>query len=147
MSLADTLNTDLKAAMLAKDIMTRDTLRMILAGIKNMRIELGRDLEDTDVQAAIMRGVKTRKDSLEQYEKAGREDLASVERNELGVLEKYLPKALTEDELRDIVAGAIQAVGAESKRDMGKVMKHVLAEHRGAADGKVVSRLCGELLG
>ena len=146
MSLLDTLNADLKTAMLSKDVLTRDTLRMILAGVKNMRIELGRDLEDADVQAAVMRGVKTRKDSLEQYEKADREDLASVERNELGVLEKYLPKALTEDELRAIVAAAIAEVGAESKRDMGKVMKHVLAAHKGAADGKVVSRLCGELL-
>ncbi|MFT6713642.1 MAG: hypothetical protein ACJAVJ_000921, partial [Planctomycetota bacterium] len=116
MSLIDTLNADLKAAMFAKDVMTRDTLRMILAGVKNMRIELGRDLEDGDVQAAVMRGVKTRKDSLEQYEKADREDLASIERNELVVLEKYLPKALTEDEIRAIVAAAITAVGAESKR-------------------------------
>lgn len=147
MSLIDTLNADLKSAMLSKDVMTRDTLRMILAGVKNLRIELGRELEEADVLAAVMRGVKTRKDSLEQYEKADREDLASIERNELVVLEKYLPKALSEDELRDIVAAAIKAVGAESKRDMGKVMKHVLAEHKGAADGKAVSRLCGELLG
>jgi uncharacterized protein YqeY len=120
MSLLETLNADMKAAMFAKDNLTRDTLRHVLAGAKNIRIELGRDLEDEDVTAVVMRGVKTRKDSLEQYEKAGREDLASVERNELTVLEKYLPKALGEDEIRAIVADAIAAVGAESKRDMGQ---------------------------
>jgi uncharacterized protein YqeY len=146
MSLLETLSADMKAAMFAKDTLTRDTLRMILAGVKNMKIELGRELEEGDVRAAVLRGVKTRKDSLEQYEKAGREDLASIERTEIEVLSKYLPKALDEDEIRAIVAEAITAVGAESKRDMGKVMKHVLASHKGAADGKAVSRITGELL-
>jgi hypothetical protein len=146
MSLLETLSADMKAAMFAKDNLTRDTLRMILAGVKNMKIELGRELEEGDVRAAVLRGVKTRKDSLEQYEKAGREDLASIERAEIEVLSKYLPKALGEDEIRAIVAEAITAVGAESKRDMGKVMKHVLASHKGAADGKAVSRITGELL-
>jgi uncharacterized protein len=146
MSLLETLSADVKTAMFAKDTRTRDTLRMLLAGTKNLKIELGRELQDEDVQACVLRAVKTRKDSLEQYEGAGREDLASIEREELAVLEKYLPKALTEVELRAIVVDAIAAVGAESKRDMGKVMKHVLATHQGAADGKIVSRITGELL-
>jgi uncharacterized protein YqeY len=147
MSLFDTLGADLKVAMFARDNLTRDTLRMALAAVKNMRIDLGRELEEEEVLSAITRCVKTRKDSLEQYEKAGREDLASIERAELVVLGKYLPKALGEDELRVIVADAITSVGAASKADMGKVMKHVLAAHKGVADGKTVSRITNELLG
>jgi len=146
MSMLETLNADLKAAMLAKDTVTRDTLRMVLTLTKNMKIELGRELEDADVLGALQRGVKTRRDSIEQYEKAGRSELAEVERTEIAVLERYLPKMLSEDETRELVAAKVAELGISEKRDMGKLMKAVLGEHQGTVDGKLVSRLAGELL-
>jgi len=147
MSLLEKLNDDMKDAMRAKNIVVRDTLRMVIAGTKNLRIELGRELTDDDVMTVLKRGVKTRKDSLEQYEKAGRADLAAIEKGELEVLAGYLPKALSEDETRAIVAALIAELGLESKRDMGTLMKGVMARHGAAIDGKLVSRFAGELLG
>lgn len=146
MSKLEQLNADLKAAMFAKDDVARGTLRMILADLKNRRIEVQRDLTDDDVIAVLQRGVKTRKDSFEQYQKGGREDLAAVEQAELDLLAKYLPQTLSEDDTRAIVAAKIAELGITSKRDLGQLMKAVLAEHGAAADGKLVSRLAGELL-
>lgn len=147
MSLLETLNADLKAAMLAKDTVTRDTLRMVLTLTKNLKIELGRELTDDDVLGALQRGVKTRRDSIEQYQAAGRDELAEVERTEIAVLERYLPTMLTDDETRALVAAKIAELGLSEKRELGQLMKAVLAEHKGTVDGKVVSRLAGELLG
>ncbi len=146
MTLLETLNADLKAAMKAKDTVTRDTLRMTLTLTKNMKIELGRELTDDDVMSALQRGVKTRRDSIEQYEKAGRDELAEIEKVEIAVLERYLPKMLSDDETRAIVTAKVAELGISEKRDMGKLMKAVLAEHKGTVDGKLVSRLAGELL-
>ena len=146
MSKLEQLNADLKAAMFAKDDVARGTLRMILADLKNRRIEVQRDLTDDDVIAVLQRGVKTRKDSFEQYQKGGREDLAAIEQAELDLLDKYLPQTLSEDETRAVVAAKIAELGITSKRDLGQLMKAVLAEHGAAADGKLVSRLAGELL-
>ena len=146
MSKLEQLNADLKAAMFAKDDVARGTLRMILADLKNRRIEVQRDLTDDDVIAVLQRGVKTRKDSFEQYQKGGREDLAAIEQAELDLLDKYLPQTLSEDETRAVVAAKIAELGITSKRDLGQLMKAVLAEHGAAAYGKLVSRLAGELL-
>ena len=146
MSKLEQLNADLKAAMFAKDDVASGTLRMILADLKNRRIEVQRDLTDDDVIAVLQRGVKTRKDSFEQYQKGGREDLAAIEQAELDLLAKYLPQTLSEDETRAVVAAKIAELGITSKRDLGQLMKAVLAEHGAAADGKLVSRLAGELL-
>ena len=103
-------------------------------------------MTDDDVIAVLQRGVKTRKDSFEQYQKGGREDLAAIEQAELDLLAKYLPQTLSEDETRAVVAAKIAELGITSKRDLGQLMKAVLAEHGAAADGKLVSRLAGELL-
>jgi hypothetical protein len=146
MALIDQLNADLKAAMLAKDTVKRDTLRMVLTLTKNSAIELGRPLEDADVLACLQRSVKTRRDSIEQYEKAGRDELAAIERSEIAVLEGYLPKLLSEDETRALVAAKIAELGLTQKRELGQLMKAVLAEHQGTVDGKLVSRLAGEQL-
>ena len=147
MSLLERLDADLKTAMRGKLVLERDTLRMILAGVKNLRIELGREPTEDDVLAVLKRGVKTRKDSLEQYRKAGREDLAAQEEAELEVLATYLPKALGEDETRALVIALIAELELTSKRDMGTLMKAVMAKHGAAVDGKLVSRFAGELLG
>ena len=146
MGLFEQLNDDMKQAMRDKNTAVRDTLRMVLAGVKNLRIELGREPNEDDVLAVLQRGVKTRKDSIDQYQKAGREDLAAIEIAELEVLSAYLPQALSKDELRTIVQDIIAELGLESKRDMGKLMKAVISRHGAAADGKIVSGLAGELL-
>lgn len=146
MSLMDQLNADLKKAMLAKDEIARGTLRMIMADLKNRRIEEQRELDDKDVVAVLQRGVKTRKDSIDQYQKGGREDLAAKEQAELELIAAYLPEVKTDEETRAIVAAKIAELGIESKRDMGQLMKAVLAEHGSTVDGKTVSRFAGELL-
>lgn len=146
MTLMDRLNDDLKAAMRAKDEVARGTLRMIMAELKNRKIEAQRDLTEDDVLAVLQRGVKTRKDSIEQYQSGGREDLAAKEQAELDLLTGYLPQVKSEDETRAIVAAKIEELGLTSKRDMGQIMKAVLAEHGAAVDGKVVSRFAGQLL-
>jgi len=147
MSLQDQLDADLKTAMRAKDDLSRGVLRMILADLKNRKIEEQRELTDDDVVAVLKRGVKTRKDSIAQYESGGRPELAAQEEAEIAVLAKYLPQELSEDETRAIVAAKIAELGIESKRDMGQLMKAVLAEHGDVVDGKTVSRFAGELLG
>jgi uncharacterized protein YqeY len=146
MTLMDRLNDDLKTAMRAKDEVARGTLRMIMAELKNRKIEAQRDLTEDDVIAVLQRGVKTRKDSIEQYQSGGRQDLADKEQAELDLLTGYLPQVKSEDETRAIVAAKIEELGLTSKRDMGQIMKAVLAEHGATVDGKVVSRFAGQLL-
>ena len=147
MGLWQDLETSLKDAMRAGDTTRRDTLRMVIAGLKNKRIELGRDLEDADVLSVLGSAVKSRQDSVEQYEKAGRDELAAKERAEIEVIQHYLPRQLGEDETRTVVGAAIEKTGATSKADLGKVMKAVMAEHKGQVDGKAVQRIAAELLG
>lgn len=145
-ALKERIESDIKAAMLARDEIRRDTLRMVLSSIKNKRIELGKDLDDAAVLGVLSTAVKSRRDSAEQYEKAGRQELADKELAEIHVIEGYLPKQLGEDETRTIVEGLVQSLGIESKKDIGRLMKAVMAEHKGQVDGKLVQRLAGELL-
>ena len=147
MGYQDRIQEDVKAAMRAGDAETRDTLRMVVAALKNQRIELGRELEEADELAVLQKAVKTRKDSVDQYVEAGREELAAKERAEIAVIERYLPAQMSEDDVRGVVEKAIADVGATSKKEMGQVMKAVMAEHKGRIDGKLVQRLAGELLG
>lgn len=144
--LFDRLQDDMKKAMRERDNLARDTLRMLISDAKNRRIELLRDLEDADVEAVLRRGVKTRLESAEQYDKANRQDLSERERAEVKVLERYLPQTMSEDEARTAVRAAIERTGASSKKEMGAVMKAVLAENPGRLDGKLAQRLAGELL-
>lgn len=146
MSLLDDLQAALKDAMLAKDEIQRETLRMVLAGCKNARIELGRELEDADVQRVITKAVKSRQDSAEQYESAGRTELAERERAEIAVLEGYLPKRLDEDATRAAAQAIVADLGLESKKDMGRLMKELMSRHPDQLDGKLASRIAGELL-
>ena len=147
MGYQDRIQEDVKAAMRAGDAETRDTLRMVVAALKNQRIELGRELEEADELAVLQKAVKTRKDSVDQYVEAGREELAAKERAEIAVIERYLPAQMSEDDVRGVVEKAIADVGATSKKEMGQVMKAVMAEHKGVVDGKTVQRIAGELLG
>ena len=146
MSLLDTLHGDLKVAMRDRDEIGRETLRMVIAAMKNRKIELGRDLEESEELAVLTKQVKSRQDSAEQYDAAGRAELAERERAEIAVIQSYLPQALGEDEVREIVRGTIEALGLSSKQELGQVMKAVLGEHRGRVDGKLVQRIAAELL-
>ncbi|HPF13471.1 MAG TPA: GatB/YqeY domain-containing protein [Planctomycetota bacterium] len=150
MSLYETIQADLKEAMKSGDAMRRDTLRMVIAAIKNKAIDTGGDrsaMDDEAVLGVLLNAVKSRTDSAEQYEAAGRAELASKERSEIEVIQGYLPKQLSEADTRELVQTTIAEVGAESKKDLGKVMKAIMASHKGQVDGKLLQRLLGEMLG
>ena len=141
------IHDDMKSAMRAGETLRRDTLRMLIAALKNERIDKGADLDEDSVLAVVRRGVKSRKDSAQQYRDAGRDELADKEEAEIAVLEGYLPQMLDEAATIAAVEAAIAETGASEKCDLGKVMKAVMAAHRGLVDGKLVNRLAGERLG
>lgn len=128
------------AAMKAKDAGKLSTLRMVKANLMNRKIEKGGELTDEEVSKALQSLVKQRRDSIEQYENAGRSDLAAKEAVEIAVIEVYLPQAATAEEVEAAVAAAVAETGASSMKDMGNVMKAALAHLAGKpADGKMVS--------
>lgn len=149
MSLQDQINQDLKAAMKAKDAEKLNTLRLLKSAVSYAVIEkYGQDgvPTDEDVQTVIRKEVKKRNDSIDSFEKAGREEAAAKERNEKVILEAYLPAALSEDEIKAIVESAIAETGASSKKEMGAVMKVAMAKAQGRADGKLLSSLVQQSL-
>jgi uncharacterized protein len=140
MSLSEQIVSDLTTAMKAQDAQRLSTLRMVKAAMMNRKIEKGSELDDDEVQKLLRSLVKQRRDSIEQYEKAGRQELAEKEQAEIAVIETYLPQAASAAEIEAAVAAAIAETGASSMKDMGKVMKVVqaaLADKN--ADGKVVA--------
>ena len=140
MSLIDTIIADLTAAMKAKDADKLSTLRLVKANLMNRQIEKGGELSDEEVQKALQSLVKQRRDSIEQYEKAGRNELAAKEAAEIAHIEIYLPQSATAGEIDAAVAAAIAESGASSIKEMGAVMKATLARLAGkTADGKAVS--------
>ena len=141
------IQDDMKSAMRAGETLRRDTLRMLIAALRNERIDRGADLDEESVLAVVRRGVKSRKDSAQQYRDAGRDELAEKEEAEIAVLEGYLPQMLDEAATIAAVEAAIAETGASEKCDLGKVMKAVMAAHKGLVDGKLVNRLAGERLG
>lgn len=142
MSLFDRLSEDLKHAMKSKDQLRMDVIRMIKAAALNKEIELKKDLDDADLSRIMTQLIKQRKESVEQYQKAKRDDLAGKELKEIAIIEGYLPKALSADEIAQAVSAAIQETGATSLKDMGSVMKAVMAKLAGqTVDGKQISEL------
>ncbi|SDY66884.1 GatB/YqeY domain-containing protein [Thermoactinomyces sp. DSM 45892] len=146
MSLAQQLTQDMKTALKSGDKERLSVIRMVLASIKKSEIDNRGPLNDEGMLEVVLREVKQRQDSISEYEKADRQDLADKERFELGVLQTYLPEQLSEEEVRAIVLETIQAVGASSKADMGKAMGAILPKVKGKADGKLVSKLVQEAL-
>ena len=147
MSLKDKIVADLTEAMKAKDADRLSTLRMVKANLMNRQIEKGGELADEEIQKALQSLVKQRRDSIEQYEKAGRTELAAKEALEIGHIEVYLPQAASADEIDAAVAAAIAETGASSIKDMGNVMKAAMAKLAGkSADGKMVSEAVKEKL-
>src|SRR5882757_1305099 len=147
MTLQERLSQEIKAAMLAKDADRLSTLRMLKSTMGYVQIERKTEsLSDAEVVALVQKEIKKRRDSIEQFEKGGRSELAAKEKQEIPVLEAFLPKALSPEELEALVRATIQELGATSKKDMGPVIKAVQAKAAGSADGKSVSSLVGKLL-
>jgi uncharacterized protein YqeY len=148
MSMNDRVAADITAAMKARDTSRLSALRMLKAAVMNKGVEKGRDLDDAEVMQVIASLVKQRRDSIEQFSKAGRTDLVEKETGELNVLQAYLPAAATAEEIDAAVAEAIAETGASSPKDMGKVMKAVMPKLAGKnADGKAVNEAVRRTLG
>jgi len=135
------INDDVKAAMRAGDAPRRDALRLLLAAVKQREVDERKELGDADVVAVIERMIKQRRESIAQFEKGGRQDLAQNERFEIDLLQGYMPQALADAEIATAVAEAISAAGAKSPADMGKVMGALKAKLAGRADMSKVSAL------
>ena len=147
MTLQERLSQEIKAAMLARDADRLSTLRLLKSALGYLLIERKAEtLSDTDVIAMVQKEVKKRRDSVEQYEKGGRPELAAREKQEITVLEAFLPQAMTAVELEELVKSAIQEAGATSKKQMGVVIKLAQAKAAGRAEGKTISELVGRLL-
>ena len=142
----DKLMDDLKGAMKAHDMGAVNAIRGVIAKAKDLTVNAGKEMTDDAILQVIAKGVKQREESIAQFESAGRAELAENEKKEMALLKKYLPEQLSEDAVAAIVKEAVAATGATSKKDMGKVMKEVMARVKGQADGKLVSRLVGAAL-
>jgi uncharacterized protein YqeY len=147
MTLQERLASELKGAMLAKDADRLSTLRLLKSAIGYFQIEHKIEtLPDSQFVALVQKEVKKRRDSIEQYEKGGRPELAEKEKKEITVLESFLPQVLSAPELEALARAAIQELGATSKKEMGPVIKAIQARAAGRADGKTISALVGKLL-
>jgi len=134
MSLKAQLTEDMKSAMKAGDKDRLKVVRLMLADIKRVEVDSRQDVDDAGVLSILEKAVKQRRDSIEQFDKGGREDLSAIEKAELEVIQTYLPEQLGEDELTALIDEIIAATGAESIRDMGKVMGAIKAKAAGKAD-------------
>jgi uncharacterized protein YqeY len=153
MSLLDQLNSDLKAAMLAKDEVRKQAIRGAKTAILNAEVEKrakeGPDakLDDAELLAVMAKQAKQRRDSIAEFQKAGRDDLVELEEAELEVLEAYLPRQLNREEIAEVVAAVIEEVGATDVKQIGQVMRPAMQRLQGQADGKIVNQIARELLG
>ena len=148
MPIVDAVNTDIKEAMKAKDQARLSALRMLKSALMNREIERGHSLDENESRQVVSSLVKQRRDSIEQFLKGGRQDLADKETAEIAVLEGYLPPAVGTADLERIVDAAIASAGAVSAKDVGRVMKAVMAELAGQTiDGKAVNELVRRKLG
>jgi uncharacterized protein YqeY len=141
MAIKDTLEKDLIAALKSKDSVATGALRLLINAIKNEELKGKGEVDDNAVIGVLSTQAKQRRESIEAFENAGRTDLAEKEKRELEIIQNYLPKQLSEDELEKLVDEAIAEAGASSPKDMGKVMKLLTPKTKGRADGKMVSEL------
>lgn len=146
MDLNQELEADLKEAMKLRDEVRLTTLRLLKSALKNYEIEVGHDLSMQEALSVLQKEAKKHQDSIEQYEKANRDDLAKDEKAELEVIEKYLPEQMPEDQVAKLVDEAIQQTGATGPADMGKVIGVVRDKAQGQADGTLIAKLAKERL-
>ena len=142
----DRLKADLADAMRRKETVAVSTIRMLMSQMQYARIEAKRELTQDDYIAVLQRGVKTRREAIEQYEKGGRKDLADKERAEIAVIERYLPAAMSAEELAQAVDALLKEIGVTEKKDLGRAMKEFMGRHRGRVDGKSVNALIASRL-
>lgn len=147
MTLKDKLKEDLKSAMKEKDTIRKNVVQLIKAGVLQVEKDSKVTLDDDGVLDVIAKQLKQRRDSLPEYEKSGRDDLISQLKREMDMLMEYLPPQLSHEELEAIVKQAVEETGAQSVKDMGKVMAAVMPKTKGRADGKEINRIARELLG
>jgi uncharacterized protein YqeY len=146
MSLSEQLNEDMKQFMKSGDKFALSVVRMLRSAVKNVEIDQRRTISDDEVLDILSREIKQRKDASSEFQKAGRQDLVDQAHAEIEVIQKYMPQALTEDELQQIVQQTIVQVGASSRADMGKVMSAVMPQVKGRADGKKINEVVQRLL-
>jgi uncharacterized protein YqeY len=140
------LNADLKEAMKNKNVVLRDVIRLITTALKNAEIEKMAPLTEQEEQTVLQKMAKQRRDSIAAYEQGGRDDLAQAEREELKVIEGYLPQQMNEEEIRAVVDAAIAKAGVTDIKDIGKIMGPLMGQLRGKADGTLVQRIAREAL-
>ncbi len=141
MSLQETILNQLISATKEKDAVRVGTLRLLRAAIKNREVELQADLDDQEILRLIRSQIKQRKESIRQFKDGGRDDLVNKEEQELAILMSFMPEQLSVEAINDVVTAVIQELGAKDMKDMGKVMKTLMAKLAGSADGKVVSEI------
>ena len=144
--LTEQVSADLTESMKARTAERTSTLRMLQAAIKNEQISLGHELSDEEALSVIRKSVKQRHDSIEQYTRGNRPDLASKEAAEVEILKSYMPPELSDSELESGLREIIASTGAQSKKDMGKVMKEATARYKGRVDGRKIQEIVSRLL-
>lgn len=147
MSIKDKLKADMITAMKAKEQAKVECIRFVNAAIKKVEVDTRKDLDDAAVTGILMNLAKQRRDSIDQFRKGGREDLAAKEESELKLIQGYLPQQMSESELEALVTAAIAETGAKSPKDMGTVMKAVMAKAAGKAEGGAISAMVKKKLG
>jgi len=146
MALKEKIMDDLKKAMKERNEVKVRTLRMVIASIKNWEVENTKEIDDDGMIAVLSKEAKRRKEAIEEYRKAGREDLAKAEEEELKIIESYLPERMSEEEIKELVLKTIEEVKATSPKDLGKVMKVIMPKVKGRADGKLVNKMVRKIL-
>ncbi|QAA22836.1 GatB/YqeY domain-containing protein [Sporolactobacillus terrae] len=141
MSLVDRLTTDMKQAMRARDKENLSVIRMIKTSLQNESIKLGKPLSDDEALAVLTRELKQRKDSLQEFKNAGRQDLVDEVTSEIAIVQKYMPEQFSEEKVEAIIDETISEVGAASKADIGKVMKAIMPKVKARADGGMVNKI------
>ena len=146
MSLKEKLQNDTKAAMREGQTERRDVLRLLLAAIKQVEVDSGKTLDDKGVEDLLMKQMKQRRESIADYEKAGRVEQAAQEKAEVTVIEEYLPKMMTREEIEAVVAAAITHLNITSAKEMGRLMGHLMPQVKGKADGRLVNEVVKEMM-
>ncbi len=146
-SLKERLQNDLKTAMKEKDKFKRDVVRFVMSAIKQIEVDERKELSDADIEAILVKQIKQRNDSIEQFREGGREDLVEKNERELEILRSYLPEPMSEDEVRGVLSDIIAETGAKSMKDMGRVMGEAKKRIGSRAEGKLINQIAKELLG
>ncbi|WP_457595842.1 GatB/YqeY domain-containing protein [Hydrogenimonas sp.] len=144
--LKERLQADLKTAMKEKDTFKRDVIRFVMSAIKQIEVDERKELTDADIEAILQKQIKQRNDAIEQFRSGGREDLVEQNEKELAILRSYLPEPMSEEEVKEILKDIIAETGAQSMKDMGKVMGAAKAKIGSRAEGRLINQIAKELL-